>query len=93
MRLKNFTLIRWISLALIVAGVLLVIFQLIVFSRLRSTFASGTQIGGVDVTGLTQDEAADRLTRAYSVPIEMHYGEDIIQIKPAALGFLLIWPA
>ena len=52
MRLKNFTLIRWISLALIVAGVLLVIFQLIVFSRLRSTFATGTQIGGVDVTGL-----------------------------------------
>ncbi len=89
MRLKNFTLIRWISLALIVAAVLLVIFQLIVFSRLRSTFATGTQIGGVDVTGLTQDEAADRLTRAYSVPIEMRYGEDVIQIKPAALGFSL----
>ena len=89
MRLKNFTLIRWISLALIVAAVLLVIFQLIVFSRLRSTFATGTQIGGVDVTGLAQDEAADRLTRAYSVPIEMHYGEDIIQIKPGALGFSL----
>jgi len=89
MRLRNFTLIRWISLALIVAAVLLVIFQLIVFSRLRSTFATGTQIGGVDVTGLTQDEAADRLTRAYSVPIEMRYGEDIIQIKPAALGFSL----
>jgi beta-lactamase class A len=89
MRLRNFTLIRWISLALIVVAVLLVIFQLIVFSRLRSTFATGTQIGGVDVTGLTQDEAADRLTRAYSVPIEMRYGEDIIQIKPAALGFSL----
>lgn len=89
MRLKNFTLIRWISLALIVAAVLLVIFQLIVFSRLRSTFATGTQIGGVDVTGLAQDEAADRLTRSYSVPIEMHYGEDVIQIKPAALGFSL----
>ena len=89
MRLRNFTLIRWISLALIVAAVLLVIFQLIVFSRLRSTFATGTQIGGVDVTGLTQDEAADRLTRAYSVPIEMRYGEDVIQIKPVALGFSL----
>jgi beta-lactamase class A len=89
MRLRNFTLIRWISLALIVVAVLLVIFQLIVFSRLRSTFATGTKIGGVDVTGLTQDEAADRLTRAYSVPIEMRYGEDIIQIKPAALGFSL----
>lgn len=89
MRLRNFTLIRWISLALIVAAVLLVIFQLIVFSRLRSTFATGTLIGAVDVTGLTQNEAADRLTRAYSVPIEMRYGDDLIQIKPAALGFSL----
>ena len=89
MRLRNFTLIRWISLALIVAAVLLVIFQLIVFSRLRSTFATGTLIGAVDVTGLTQNEAADRLTRAYSVPIEMRYGDDVIQIKPAALGFSL----
>lgn len=89
MRLKNFTLVRWISLALIVAAVLLIILQLVIFSRLRSTFATGTRIGAVDVTGLTQEEAADRLTRAYAVPIEMHYGEDVIQVKPAALGFSL----
>ena len=88
-RIRNFTLIRWIALALIIAAVLLIIFQLIVFSRLRSTFAIGTTIGGVEVSGLTQDEAADRLTQAYSVPIEMHYAESIIQIKPATLGFSL----
>lgn len=89
MRIKNFTLIRWIALALIISAVLLVIFQLAVYSRLRSTFATGTTIGGVDVSGLTQDEAATRLTQAFSIPVEMHYGEDAIQAKPATLGFSL----
>jgi len=88
-RIKNFTLIRWIALALIISAVLLVIFQLAIYSRMRSTFATGTTIGGVDVSGLTQDEAATRLTQAFSIPIEMHYGEDFIQAKPATLGFSL----
>ena len=88
-RIKNFTLIRWIALGLIISAVLLIIFQLAVYSRLRSTFATGTTIGDVDVSGLTQDEAATRLTQAYSIPIEMHYGEDSIQAKPATLGFSL----
>ncbi len=88
-RIKNFTLIRWIALALIISAVLLVIFQLAIYSRMRSTFATGTTIGGVDVSGLTQDEAATRLTQAFSIPIEMHYGDDFIQAKPATLGFSL----
>lgn len=89
MRAKNFTLIRWIALALIIAGVILTIFQLAIYSRLRSTFTTGTTIGGVDVSNLSPDEAATRITQAYAIPIEMHYGEDIIQAKPAALGFSL----
>jgi beta-lactamase class A len=88
-RLKGFTLLRWLSLALVIAAILLTIFQLVVFSRLRSSFSPGTSIAGVDVTGLSQNEAADRLTQTFSVPLEMHYGENIIQIKPASLGFSL----
>jgi len=89
MRVKNFTLIRWIALALIIAGVILTVFQLAVYSRLRSTFSAGTTIGGVEVSNLTPEEAATRLTQAYSVALEMHYGEDVIQAKPASLGFSL----
>jgi beta-lactamase class A len=88
-RVKNFSLLRWISLALITAAVLLLVVELITFSRLRSGFSAGTEIADVPVGGLTLDEAADRLTQAYSVPIELHYGNSIIQVKPAALGFEL----
>lgn len=88
-RMKNFTLVRWIALALIIAAVLLTILQLVVYSRLRSTFSTGTTIGGVDVSSLTADEAATRITQAYAVAVEMHYGNDVIQAKPATLGFSL----
>lgn len=87
--LRNFSLIRWISLALVAAGVLLLVFQLVVFSRLRSSFSPGSTVAGVDVSGLDIDQAADRLTQAYSVPVELHYGDSSFQVKPATLGFSL----
>lgn len=88
-RVGKLTLLRWISLGLIISAGALLIFQLVVFSRLRSTFPTGTTIAGVEVTGLDQDEAADRLTQAYSLPIELRYQNNAIQVKPAALGFSL----
>lgn len=87
--LRNFSLVRWLSLALIAGGVLLLVFQLVVFSRLRSSFSPGSTIAGVDVSGLDIDQAADRLTQAYSVPVELHYGDSSFQVKPATLGFSL----
>lgn len=44
-------------------------------------------IAGVPVEGLSQQQAADRLTQAYSLPVELHYGNNIIHVKPAMIGF------
>ncbi|MHC1740711.1 MAG: serine hydrolase [Anaerolineaceae bacterium] len=88
-RVKHFSLLRWISLALVISAALLLVFELISFSRLRSGFALGTTIADVPVGGLTLDEAANRLTQAYSVPVELRYNDAVIQVKPATLGFSL----
>jgi beta-lactamase class A len=88
-RVKNFSLLRWISLAFVLSGVLLLVVELIAFSRLRSGFALGTTIANVPVGGLSLDEAANRLTQAYSIPLELHYNDAVIQVKPASLGFSL----
>lgn len=88
-RKKNFSMLRWVSLALIFSAVIVLVFELVVYSRLRSSFAPGAKIAGVPVAGLSQEQAAARITQAYSIPIEMHYGEAVIQAKPAALGFSL----
>jgi len=88
-RRNNFSMLRWLSLALIVASVIVLVFELVVFSRMRATFSPGTHIADVPVAGLDQEQAAARITQAYSIPLEMHYGEAVIQAKPATLGFSL----
>lgn len=86
---KSFSVLRWISLILIFGAVLLSIIQLVRYSRVRSNFPPGLVIAGVPVGGLNQTEAAERLTEAYGVPVELHYQDAIIQIKPALVGFSL----
>ncbi len=88
-RLRKFSLLRWLSVALIAGSILLLVFQLVIFSRLRSAFSPGSVIAGVDVSGLDMNEAADRLTQAFSVPVELYYGTNAFQVKPSALGFSL----
>ena len=88
-RIGRFSIFRWLSLAFIVSAVVLLVFQLVVFSRLRTSFSAGTTIAEVDVTGLSMDQAASRVTQVYSIPVEMSFGESIIQAKPATLGFTM----
>jgi beta-lactamase class A len=81
--------LRWISIAFIVMAVLVTVFQLVSYSRIRSIFPPGMVIAGIPVGGLDQQQAQDRVVQAYSVPVEIHYGDAVIQVKPAALGFEL----
>lgn len=87
MRGRHFPFLRWISIVLIVLAVLLVIVQLVTYSRIRANFPAGTIIAGVPVGGLDQSEAAELLTQAYSYPVEVHYGDAVIQIRPSVVGF------
>lgn len=88
-RIGRFSIFRWIALGLIIAAVVLTVFQLVVFSRLRSSFTTGAKIAGVDVTSLSMEQAASRVTQAYSIPVELRYGNNVIQVKPSVLGFAL----
>ena len=81
--------LRWVSLALIFAAVLLAVYQLVRYSRIRNSFPAGMVIAGVPVGGLDQQESAERLTQAYGVSVELHYKDAVIQIKPTVVGFEL----
>jgi beta-lactamase class A len=85
----SFSFLRWISLSLILFAIVLMIFQLIRFSRLWATYPSGLTIAGVAVGNLNRQQAADRLLEIYTLPVEIHYGENIIQISPSVIGFSL----
>jgi beta-lactamase class A len=90
MNSKGFILIlRWVSLVFIFAASVLVVLQLVSYSRIRTAFPPGMVIAGVPVGGLDAQQAADRITQAYSVPVELQYNNARIQIKPASVGFEL----
>lgn len=79
--------LRWISLLLILAAVVLTMLQLVRFSRVRTSFPAGLEIAGVPVGGLDRQRAAERLLAVYSVPVELHYNEAVIHLDPSVVGF------
>ena len=81
--------LRWLSILFIFMAVLVTVFQLVSYSRIRSIFPPGMVIAGIPVGGLTQQQAADRLEQAYSVSVEIRYSDSVIQVKPAVVGFEL----
>ena len=87
MKISRISLFRWIAIGLVVIAAILLVLQLIQFSRIRAGFPPGTLIGGIAVGGLSQQQAADRVTQAYNNPIELIYKDQSIQVKPSQLGF------
>jgi len=89
LRRGDTAILRWISIGVLFLGLLLVVFQLIQYSRLRSAYPTGTVIAGVPVAGLDRQQTAERLIQTYSMPVEMRYGDAVVQIKPSVAGFKL----
>ncbi len=79
--------LRWISSVLLIGTVILVIIQLIVYSRDRANFPAGLVIADVPVGGTSRQEAAERLLEVYNLPVELHYGDSIIHMDPARVEF------
>jgi len=81
--------LRWISSVLLIATLILVILQLIVYSRNRANFPASLVIANVPVGGISRQTAAERLLEVYGLPVELHYGESIIHMDPAQVEFNL----
>ena len=90
-RKSRFSLLRWVSLFMIVLAVILLMVSLVRYSRIRSNFPAGMAIAGVPVGGLDTQEATDRLLQVYASALELRSGETIIQVKPIRWVLNLIW--
>jgi hypothetical protein len=88
-RRSSGSVLRIIALIFIFAAVLLTVVQLVQYSRIRNTFPPGMTVAGVPVGGLNQEQAASRISQAYGIPVELHYGDSVIQIRPSLVGFEL----
>ena len=73
----------------ILAAVALFALQLVRYSNVRANFPAGLEIGGVAVGQTDRLGAAENLLEVYSLPIELHYLDSVIQLDPSVVGFEL----
>ncbi|NKQ35938.1 MAG: serine hydrolase [Chloroflexi bacterium] len=80
---------RFLLLILLIFGVLFLLYQGFLYSLQREKFPTGMTIAGVDVAGLTREEAATRLTEQFSAPIFLYHQEDRVPVNPQDVGFMM----
>jgi beta-lactamase class A len=81
--------LRGVSLIFVLLAAIIVVFQLVHYSVSRANYPSDMTIGGVPVSGLSPQAAAQRLLQVYSVPIEIQYNNATIDLDPGLIGFQL----
>ena len=86
---RTFSALRFISLGLLLAAIILTAVQLVRFSRVRSYLPAGLVVAGVPVGGLDRSGAAQRLMEVYSMPVEVEYEGAVIHLNPSVVDFQL----
>ena len=90
MRLRGSSLyLRGISLIFILLTAVVTVFQVVQYSLSRANYPSDMTIGNVPVGGLDPQSTAQRLLLVYSLPVEIHYGNAVIDLDPGLIGFQL----
>jgi beta-lactamase class A len=82
-------LLRWVSIGMLLAAVVLFFVELVLYSRQRAAMPEGLSVAGVPVGGLDQPAALERLAQTYSTPVELFYGDQLILLNPSQIGYRL----
>ncbi len=90
MRLRGSSIfLRGVSLIFILLAAVVTIIQVVKYSVSRYNYPPDMTIGNVPVGGLDPQAAAQRLFQVYALPVEIHYGDALIDLDPTLIGFQL----
>lgn len=90
MRLRGSSLyLRGVSLVFILLTAIVTVIQVVQYSISRANYPSDMTIGNVPAGGLDPQSAAQRLLQVYALPVELQYGDAIIDLDPSLIGFQL----
>ena len=84
---RSYSLLRWFSVVLVLAAIVLLTIELAAYSRQRANYPAGMRIAGIPVGEMDRQGAAERLLEVYSLPIELLYEDQVILLNPAVVGF------
>ena len=74
---------------LFLLGILFLLYQIFIYLQLRTLMPTGYSMAGVDVSGMTEDEARAVLTERYFAPVFVQHPEEQVTISPADVGFVI----
>lgn len=80
-----------LSVLLLLAALGLFVTELLAFTEQEDRLPQNSIVGGVDVGGLSPQEAQAAWFQAYAQPVTLYYGDHPIVLDPATVGFRVNW--
>lgn len=83
------SLLRWFSIGMVLAAAVLLLYELVAFSRERTLLPQGITINGLSVGGMTTAQASQLLIQVYNQPVEAKINESTVYLLPSQAGFTM----
>lgn len=81
---------QWLTVAIIVATTVFLLIKLFQYASVRSNYPTGLTVAGVDIGGLSEDQAREVLTNRYiEAPVIIFHGDERFELSPAQAKFQL----
>jgi beta-lactamase class A len=85
---------QWLTVTIMAASAFFLFYKLYMFAGSRSYFPAGLTVAGIDVGGMTAEEASELLSNRYiEAPIAIFHGSESFEISPTDAEFTLDLPA
>ncbi len=81
---------QWLTVAIIVATTIFLLIKLFQYASLRSNYPTGLTVAGIDVGGLSAEQARQLLTNRYiEAPVLIYHGQEKFELGPTQAKFQL----
>ncbi len=81
---------QWLMMTLIVAGAVFILYKIYQYGTFRQYLPAGLTVGGVEVGGMTEDDARELISSRYEQgDVTIFHGEESISVSPGDIEFEL----
>jgi Beta-lactamase enzyme family len=79
---------QWITVTVMVAVSLFLLYKLYQFAGARNFYPAGLDVAGIDVGGMTKEQASEIITNRYlEAPITLYHGDESFEVSPTRAEF------
>ena len=83
------TIRKWLVITLLLVLVGFLLYRGFQWRQARDELPEGSVIAGLDVSGLTLTQAAQKVTEAYQAPVYLYHRDEHVELDPHSVGFVI----